>query len=84
MDPCPSTTPGSLLPKISPLYLIASAFVLVAGLAWNQVIQTLLQKYGPQDPQAALKSQIIYAVVITIIFVIVIYILEHIHQRTFA
>lgn len=51
------------------LGLITTAFAFVAGLAWNDAIQALIQKIvGSGD---ALSSLFIYAVIVTIIAVVV-------------
>ena len=51
------------------LGLITTAFALVAGLAWNGAIQKLIEQFiGTGD---ALPSLFIYAIVVTIIAVIV-------------
>ena len=49
--------------------LVTTAFGLVAGLAWNDAIQKLIETFmGPGD---ALSGLFIYAVVVTIIAVVV-------------
>ena len=51
------------------LGLITTAFGLVAGLAWNDAIQKLIEQFiGTGD---ALPSLFIYAIVVTIVAVIV-------------
>ena len=51
------------------LGLITTAFAFVAGLAWNEAIQKLIEKFiGGGD---ALPSLFIYAVVVTIVAVVV-------------
>ncbi len=51
------------------LGLITTAFAFVAGLAWNDAIQKLIEKFiGTGD---ALPSLFIYAIVVTVIAVIV-------------
>ena len=51
------------------LGLITTAFALVAGLAWNEAIQKLIEQFiGTGD---ALPSLFIYAIVVTILAVIV-------------
>ena len=51
------------------LGLITTAFAFVAGLAWNDAIQKLIEQFiGTGD---ALPSLFIYAIVVTIVAVIV-------------
>lgn len=50
--------------------LITGAFTFVAGLAWNEAIQQLIQQYI--SPGKTLISQIIYAIIITLIAIIAI------------
>ncbi|MCQ2737982.1 MAG: DUF5654 family protein [archaeon] len=49
--------------------LITTAFALVAGLAWNDAIQALINTF--MESGSALTGQIVYAVIVTIIAVIV-------------
>ena len=48
---------------------IVTAFGLVAGLAWNNAINSLIKYFFPLD-STGLIAQIIYAVIITVIVVI--------------
>ena len=52
------------------LTLISAAFSLVAALAWNSAIQSLIQRIYPEKV-AGVKSMFLYAVVITIVTVMV-------------
>lgn len=49
--------------------LITTAFALVAGLAWNDAIQALINTF--MEAGSALTGQIVYAVIVTIIAVVV-------------
>ena len=49
--------------------LVTTAFGLVAGLAWNDAIQALIGQFF--EAGSALTGQIIYAVIVTVIAVIV-------------
>ncbi|MCQ2977490.1 MAG: DUF5654 family protein [archaeon] len=49
--------------------LITTAFALVAGLAWNDAIQALINTF--LDPGNALTGLIVYAVIVTVIAVVV-------------
>lgn len=49
--------------------LITTAFALVAGLAWNDAIQALINEF--MDAGSALTGLLVYAVVVTIIAVVV-------------
>lgn len=51
--------------------LVISAFSLVAALAWNTAITNILQRYVALKPESNISSWIIYAVVVTLIAVIV-------------
>lgn len=51
------------------LGFISSAFVLIAALAWNEAIKELITQYLPAG--SGLISKIIYAVLVTILAVIV-------------
>ena len=49
--------------------LVTTAYGLVAGLAWNDAIQALIGQFF--EAGSALTGQIIYAVIVTVIAVIV-------------
>lgn len=50
--------------------LITGAFTFVAGLAWNEAIQSLIAKYISSGK--TVLSQLVYAVIITIVAILVI------------
>lgn len=64
------------------LSLATAGFGLVAALAWNTVIQETVNTYiKPYFPNGSLISLLIYALVITVIAVLVTYQLSKILQR---
>lgn len=52
---------------------VTAAFAFVAALAWNDTIKNLINRFIA--PGSGLKSQIIYAVIVTILAVLVTYFL---------
>ncbi len=60
--------------------LMTAAFGLVAALAWNGAIQAIFSRYYAQ-PSEAVLSQLIYAVVVTVIAVIVIMLVGRAAER---
>ena len=61
------------------LGLITTAFAFVAGLAWNDAIQKLIEQFiGTGD---ALPSLFIYAIVVTIVAVLVTVLLARVAGR---
>lgn len=50
---------------------IAAAFGFVAGLAWNDAIKTLLDRFYPAASAGALTAKFVYAGVVTLIVVII-------------
>ena len=61
------------------LGLITTAFAFVAGLAWNDAIQKLIEQFiGTGD---ALPSLFIYAIVVTIVAVLVTVILARVAAK---
>lgn len=61
------------------LGLITTAFAFVAGLAWNDAIQKLIEQFiGTGD---ALPSLFIYAIVVTIVAVVVTVLLARVAGR---
>lgn len=59
--------------------LITGAFTFVAGLAWNDAIQNLIKTYI--SPGNSVVSQLIYAVIITIVAIIAIYQVNNVAKR---
>ncbi len=51
--------------------LAMSAFGLIAALAWNSAIQSIFDRYFPVNKAGGIEAKLIYAVVVTIIVVIV-------------
>lgn len=51
--------------------LITGAFSFMAALAWNDTIKTFITRY--LSPGAGLKSMVIYAIIVTVIAVIISY-----------
>jgi Family of unknown function (DUF5654) len=72
-----STSSTSPYSSVNPIFLVSSALALVAGLAWNEAIQTGIEEFGPQDTGTQFKAKIIYAIIITVIVIIIIYIMEY-------
>lgn len=67
------------------LTLATSGFGLVAALAWNQTIQGFVKEFiEPKIPGSGLISQLIYALIITILAVFITYqlskIASHLHK----
>ena len=52
------------------LTLVSAAFSLVAALAWNSAIQAFIQRVYPEKV-AGVKSEFLYAIVITLVTVAV-------------
>lgn len=61
--------------------LITSGFGLVAALAWNEAIQGVFKKIFPAEQMGGLIAKIVYAVVITLLIVIVVYQLGKVSNR---
>ncbi len=62
--------------------LATSAFGLVAALAWNEAIQQAVKDYiEPKIPGSGLLSRVIYAVLITILAVLITYQLSRLASK---
>lgn len=61
--------------------LVTSAFGFVAALAWNTAIQAVLQRYVKLGDPNSWKVQIAYALIVTLIGVVVIFFLNRIGRR---
>jgi len=49
---------------------ITTAVLLLISLAWNDVVQTALNDYFPESKAKTLTSKVVYALIITIVVVI--------------
>lgn len=58
---------------------VTAAFGLVAGLAWNEAVQALIQKFFVAD-ENSLAAKFIYAIAVTIIATLVIVYLERLSK----
>ena len=61
--------------------LIVSAFGLVAALAWNTAITKILEDYFILKPTSSIWSWLVYAIMVTILAVVVTVYLGHIARR---
>lgn len=61
--------------SVNPIILIGSSLALVAGLAWNDVVQTAVQQYIPEGTK--LRAKVIYAIIVTTIVTGIIYVIEY-------
>lgn len=59
--------------------LATAAFGFVAALAWNNAIQALIDRFI--EPGSNLRSKIYYAIIVTIVAVIVTYYLGRLNQK---
>lgn len=59
--------------------LASGAFTFVAGLAWNDAVQNLIKQYI--SPGKTVLSQVIYAVIVTIVAIIAIMQINGIAKR---
>lgn len=71
---------GELMTQM--LTLATSGFGLVAALAWNDTIQQLVKDFiEPKIPGSGLLSRFIYALLVTILAVLITYQLSHLAAR---
>lgn len=64
------------------LTLSTAAFGLVAALAWNEAIKTFVDQYiQPYFPDTAVYYKFFYAVIVTVLAVIITYQLSNIRSR---
>lgn len=60
------------------IQLSTAAFALVAALAWNDAIQNFINRFF--ESGTGLKSKFAYAVIVTVVAVVVTVILANLHQ----
>lgn len=63
------------------LTLMTAAFGLVAALAWNEAIQTLVNKYLSFTAGGAVISKFVYAIVVTFLLVLITAQLARLRER---
>lgn len=62
--------------------LATSAFGLAAALAWNDTIRQIVQEFiEPRIPGSGILSRLIYALLVTLLAVLITYQLTHLAQR---
>ncbi len=59
---------------------IVAALGLVAGLAWNDAIKSLIEYFFPQD-QNSLKAKLVYAIFITLIVAVLSFYLSQLEKK---
>lgn len=67
--------------NINPYLIIGAALTLTVSLAWNDAIQSAINKYYPTNNAKSVETKIVYAVVLTIIIIVVVYILNYAHHH---
>jgi len=60
---------------------IAAAFGLVAGLAWNDAVKSLIDALFPRSGNG-IAAKFTYAVLVTVLVVLLVYYMERIFSRT--
>lgn len=64
------------------LNLSTAGFGLVAALAWNETIQTLVKEFiAPHIPGSGFLSKLIYAIIVTVLAVFIVYQLSRLQAR---
>jgi hypothetical protein len=67
--------------QIVPLVILASSMAYIAGLAWNEAIKQSIDSVYPYDRAKNAQAQILYAVIVTIIIILVAYLINYANQQ---
>ncbi|MFZ5982594.1 MAG: DUF5654 family protein [Patescibacteria group bacterium] len=60
---------------------IGAGFGLVAGLAWNDAIKALIDRFFPQDSSGSLWAKFTYAILMTLVVALISYYLTKIFKK---
>jgi uncharacterized BrkB/YihY/UPF0761 family membrane protein len=65
---------------INPFAIISGSLSFVAGLAWNEAIQSSISEYYPADVKKSVIAKYTYALIITIIILLLIFIIKNLND----
>ena len=60
----------------NPTILIVGSLSLVAGLAWNEAFSETIKYYYPLETKSSLKARFIYAIIVTIVILLIAYLIS--------
>ena len=60
---------------------IGAGFGLVAGLAWNDAIKALIDRFFPQDSSGSLTAKFVYAILMTLVVALISYYLAKLFRK---
>jgi uncharacterized BrkB/YihY/UPF0761 family membrane protein len=69
---------------LNPLILIGGSLSLVVGLSWNDFINESIKYYYPVKDRESLRARFTYAVIVTLVIVLIAYILYYLNQAAIA
>jgi len=61
---------------------VSGALTFVAGLAWNDAIQTIFNRLIPDYPGLAIYGKFLYAIIVTLVIIAILYILYKLTGKT--
>jgi TRAP-type C4-dicarboxylate transport system permease small subunit len=67
----------------NPFIIIAGSLSFIVGMAWNNAIQTGIKQHYPiDDKKDNLRAQILYALIVTIIIILIVFLLDYLNRQT--
>jgi uncharacterized BrkB/YihY/UPF0761 family membrane protein len=80
----PTSTSNPVQP-VNPIAIVAGSLTVVAGLAWNTAILSIINEYyGDQNEKDSVQAKVVYALVVTLFIVIAVFVLSYINQQAEA
>jgi hypothetical protein len=65
---------------VNPLSIVAGSLAFVGGLAWNDAIQAWIGEYYPVNEKKNAQAKLLYALIVTMIIVIVVLFLRYVNE----
>lgn len=67
---------------IQPSMIIVGSLTLVAGLAWNDAFSESIKYYYPLETKSSLRARFLYALVVTVVVLIIAYLIVLVNTIT--
>lgn len=67
---------------INPFVIVAGSLSFVAGLAWNEAIQSSISDYYPAETKKNTSAKFMYALLVTVIIIIMAIFIKYLNDAT--
>lgn len=68
------------LKLVNPFSVLAGSLTFVAGLAWNEAVQSGINEYYPEH--TAFRAKLVYAIMVTLIITLIVVFLKYANDKT--